>query len=191
MQLLTDLRAAREAARKANDACASLCTLSTVDAQGEPQARTLVLRELEERLAIFINASSPKWLELNNSESVSVLVYLPSQSLQYRLQAKVSSVPKSVVDASWLLRPDTPKRLDWYYEDRQPQSSRIVDPDALADRLTQLLPEVPTAAPPTAKGLYLDPIRIERLRLNNTGAPHERVCEVLVDGISTTEHLVP
>ncbi len=191
MELLTDLLSARAAAQAAKDPCASLCTLSTVDAQGEPQARTLVLRELDGRLAIFINASSPKWLEFNNSESVSALVYLPSQSLQYRVQAKVASVPKAVVDESWLLRPDTPKRLDWYYEDKQPQSSRIVDPNTLAQRLSELMPDLPSAAPPTAKGLFLDPLSIERLRLNNTGTPHERTRQSLTDGAVTTEHLLP
>ncbi|MEM7077756.1 MAG: pyridoxamine 5'-phosphate oxidase family protein, partial [Pseudomonadota bacterium] len=51
----------RAAAFAAEDPNAALCTVASVDADGEPQARTLVLRNVEEQLALFINASSPKW----------------------------------------------------------------------------------------------------------------------------------
>ncbi len=174
MDLLQELRNARSAAREAQDPCASLCTLCTVDADGEPQARTLVLRDVEGKLAVFINSTSPKWSQLNNSQSVSVLVWLPSQQLQFRLQAKIASVPKTLVDASWQLRPDTPKRLDWYYEERQPQSSRLIDDESFAERLRAFAPDLPESAPESAQGLYLEPLRIERLELNTTGAPHRR-----------------
>ena len=51
----------RRRAREAEDPMAAVCVLATVDKNGVPQARTLVLRDIAEGLAIYINASSPKW----------------------------------------------------------------------------------------------------------------------------------
>ena len=82
---LTQLLADRERAREAMDPCANLCVTATVDADGQPQARTMVLRELGTRLAIFCNDTSPKWQEITNSSHVAITVFLPSANLQYRM----------------------------------------------------------------------------------------------------------
>ena len=47
---LTLLADDRARARERDDPCASLCTLASVDAAGHPQARTLVLRDVDDRL---------------------------------------------------------------------------------------------------------------------------------------------
>ena len=80
-QLIND----RAAARERNDPCAELCTAASVDHLGSPQARTLVLREIETRLALFGNETSPKWAEMSNASPIAIVVWLPSMNLQYRL----------------------------------------------------------------------------------------------------------
>ena len=67
----------RAEARSHNDPCANLCTLANIDAAGLPQARTLVLREVEGQLSVFINATSPKWTSLCTSV-LSVVIWLPT-----------------------------------------------------------------------------------------------------------------
>ncbi len=167
------LHSDRATATKAADACANLCYLATVDAAGEPQVRTLVLRDLGEGgLGIFINNTSPKWDQLGTG--VSVLVYLPSLSLQYRIQASLEPIAKSTVDQSWTLRPDTPKRLDWLYQSYQAQSSVVADQATLLSALDAQFPDVPQLAPESAQGLKLVPTQIERLDLNAQGGPHHR-----------------
>lgn len=163
----------RAAATQAADACANLCYLATVDAAGTPQVRTLVLRDIGDgNLGIFINNTSPKWNQLD--AGVSVLVYLPSLSLQYRIQATLEPIAKSIVDQSWTLRPDTPKRLDWLYQSYQAQSSVIADQATLLSELNSQIPETPQQAPESAQGLKLVPHQIERLDLNAQGGPHHR-----------------
>ena len=120
------LRADRERATALGDPMASLCVLATVG-DGEPEARTLVLRDLrsaqgEPILGVFMNRTSPKCAQLGQSACVAAVVYLPSLSVQYRLRCTLKELPADLVRSSWLLRPPIPKRMDWLYEER-PQST--------------------------------------------------------------------
>lgn len=168
---LAQLAADRTLARERQDPCAGLCTVANIDADGLPQARTLVLRDMEERLAIFVNATSPKFEHLN---IVSVVVWLPSVNVQYRLSCTTSAVHQSLVAESWQLRPDPPKRMDWLYARVQAQSSTIESREILLARLNDLpLPE-PLEAPDSARGLYLNPTLIDRLDLGQENGVHDR-----------------
>ncbi len=174
---LKQFHAERQLARDAGDPMAHVCVLATVDKQGRPQARTLVLRNVnhegQPRLALFINASSPKWTELANSESVSVQVYWPSVELQYRMQVKAETLNPQMVAESWQLRPDAPKNMDWLYQ-QQAQSTMVADRQALLSQLNQLKTPEPLVAPEGAKGLLLQIIEIERLDLTQSNGVHDR-----------------
>lgn len=171
---LTLLAADRRRARERDDPCANLCTLATVDASGHPQARTLVLRDLEGRLALFGNETSPKWRQIASNPSLAIVVWLPSLQLQYRLQCTPRPVAKSVVQESWQLRPETPKRLDWFYTRVQPQSSAIDGRAALAAGVEGLRLREPLVAPRTAAGVYLEASFVERLDLATADGLHDR-----------------
>ncbi|MCB1685884.1 MAG: hypothetical protein R3E82_00235 [Pseudomonadales bacterium] len=167
------LAADRAAARARQDPCAGLCTVANVDESGLPQQRTLVLRDLEARLAVFVNSTSPKWPSLRQGP-VSVLVWLPSLNVQYRLACRTDPVPEHLVHASWQLRPDSPKRLDWFYTHHAPQSSTVGSREELLSALASLALPEPLTAPPTAQGLYLHPLTVERLDLTQDNGVHDR-----------------
>lgn len=171
---LNTLMEDRGRARDHDDPCASLCTLATVDAAGHPQARTVVLRELEGRLAVFGNATSPKWRQIEGAASLAVVVWLPSLNVQYRLQCVTRPVARQLLQQSWQLRPETPKRLDWFYTRVQPQSSAIESRDSLVEAVNGLRLREPLAAPRTAAGVYLEPETIERLDLDMGDGIHDR-----------------
>jgi len=184
---LEQFKADRQAAREQDDAWAALCTLGTVNAHGDAEQRTLVLREHESRLALFFSASAPKWRELQVRETCSLQVYLPSVQVQYRIRARWEIIEPQQVFASWTLRPDVPKKLDWLYE-QHPQSSAI-DRNALLRHLADDTP-VPTQAPETAMGVFINPVRVERLKLNS--GVHERECwEQTAEHGWIHKHLVP
>jgi len=169
------LIADRTRARAQQDPCANLCTLANVDEDGLPRARTMVLREIDARLAIFVNATSPKWPTIC-SGNVSIVVWLPTLNVQYRLACETEPVPEALVAASWQLRPDPPKQMDWFYTRIQPQSSNVASRHELLDKLASLdLPD-PLLAPDTAKGLFLNPTTIDRLDLGQTNGIHDRRC---------------
>lgn len=172
--ILAQFFAERQAATEAGDPMSALLSLATVSAAGLPEVRTLVLREVEGHPAIFINQTSPKWQALQTTRQLSFMTYWPSSGLQYRFDCHHSLIPKAVVDSSWLLRPESPKRLDHLYERLAPQSAAVRDRQALL-AAAAALPATTLDTPTTAAiGLRLDPFVIERLNIGMDGAPHDR-----------------
>jgi len=180
----------RTRARAEQDPCANLCTLANIDAQGLPQARTLVLRDLEGQLAVFVNATSPKWSSLL-AGPVSLVVWLPSIQLQYRMSCKTAQVPQAIVHDSWHLRPEPPKRMDWFYSEVAAQSSHIGDRQQLLDALQALQLSERLTPPESANGLFLEPQSIERLHLGEENGIHDRQLYRLTDTGWTLTTLVP
>jgi pyridoxamine 5'-phosphate oxidase len=157
----------RNRARGAADPWANLCVLSTVDSAGNPQSRVVVLRDIEQRLAVFINGTSPKHEQLPNSNRHAVLVYFASLGVQYRLTVEFEAVPGTIVRRSWLERPRIPKVMDWLYEQGRAQSSEVDSREVLIDRYTQVDETLPKSveAPSQAVGYYLVIEQVERLEL--------------------------
>ncbi|MYE80450.1 MAG: hypothetical protein F4X36_01110 [Gammaproteobacteria bacterium] len=163
----------RARARDRDDGWANLCAVATVTAAGEPAVRVLVLREIDGRLGVFVNATSPKTDEFARSATVAVMTYLPTLTVQYRLQCTLERMPAETVHAAWQMRPAVPKRMDWLYAEHR-QSSPVADRAALLDALEAApLPE-PLVAPESATGHFLDPVAVERLDLAGEGGVHDR-----------------
>jgi pyridoxamine 5'-phosphate oxidase len=167
---LAQLANDRIRAREARDPWANLCVLATVDEHGTPQARVLVLRDLDERLAIFVNATSPKNAQLQRSSKHAVLVYLASLGVQYRLTIRLEDVAPNVVHRNWRERPRIPKVMDWFYRRVHPQSSPMASRQQLLDAYAALDAELPQSveAPFDAVGYFLVVDEIERLELSGT-----------------------
>lgn len=170
---LARLRNDRAAARSLQDPCADVCTVANVDEHGKPQARTLVLRDIDDELAIFVNTTSPKWSYLGE---VNVVVWLSSLNVQYRLACTTQAINEATVHESWHLRPDPPKRLDWYYSMVKAQSAPVVDRGQLLAGLAELALPEPLRAPQTAQGLFLRASLIDRLELGQANGVHDRRC---------------
>lgn len=188
--VLARFHAERAQASEAEDPMAALLSLATVNPAGDPEVRTLVLRELQDQLAIFINRTSPKWQALQTNTKLQFMTYWPSRMLQYRFDCNWSEIDQTLVHPSWLLRPESPRRLDHVYETQAPQSTVVGDRNRLlahatAVPSTQL--ETPTAS---ATGLFLHPVCVERLDLNKQGQPHDR-CRYRSDNDWQEEVLVP
>jgi len=191
---LTQFHSDRQLARDAGDPMAHVCVLATVDGRGYPQARTLVLRSVVDnnspRLALFINANSPKWAELANSESACVQVYWPSVELQYRMQVQTEALDPKLVAESWQFRPDAPKKMDWLYQ-QHAQSTAIADREQLLMQLDQLETPEPLVAPEAAKGLLIQVTEIERLDLTKNNGVHNRTLYTLKQGKWDQQTLIP
>ena len=92
-------QADRARARDAGDPMAAVCVLATVDEDGRPEARTLVLRQVEDDLALFMHTSSPKWQQLQHGGSINT--YWPSVEIQYRMHFTTLPIDHAVVAARW------------------------------------------------------------------------------------------
>lgn len=191
MDPIEQLSIDRQAARANADPCANLCTAATVDTNNHPQARTLVLRDVGSRLALFLNQTSPKWQQISDTGLLCVVVWLPSLNLQYRLQSQVEPVAKDLVDESWLLRPAVPKQLDWFYTTEQPQSSVLQSRQGLLQKLPLKNEAEHHVAPATAQGWYLLPFHVDRLNLDHPSGVHDRRAFSLNGGQWHETPLVP
>ena len=159
-------------ARRMNDPLVDRCVLGTIDRNGHAALRTLVLREIDEKFALFYNRTSAKHVELmNQSHRGSLLIFLPSVGVQYRLESRFEEIPKVVIEEHWQLKPDAAKRMDSIYE-RLPQSTVIDDFAAFETLFAATVP--PRKSPRNGCGVYVIPEVIERLELRTDPHMHDR-----------------
>ena len=162
----------RTKARGANDPLVDRCVLGTVGRNGHAALRTLVLRDIDDRLALFYSRSSAKHAELlNRGLQGSLLVFLPSIGIQYRIEAHFEDIPKSVIELHWQLKPGAAKRMDSIYE-RHPQSTVIDDCAAFETLFAATAP--PRKSPPNGAGVFVIPELVERLELRSDPRMHDR-----------------
>ena len=172
------LAADRERASGLEDPLGNLCVLATVDEQGLPALRTLVVRGIDARaVQVFINRGSPKWAELHAWGRFELLCYYATLGVQYRLRGAVAEHDVDEVRRSWTQKPYRTKLLDWYYERERPQSATLESREELVaghGRMQALYPD-PEAVPVPegVRGLDLVVNRMERLDLNASPV-HER-----------------
>lgn len=183
------LRDDRKRAASLNDPLCDRCFLATVNDHGNPEVRTLVLRDVDGHLGFFANGSSPKCLQFQNSSTVAIVLYFESVAIQYRIHTELSSIASTVVHRMWRKRPDIAKKLDRLYESFR-QSSPLQDPKEFRNRIDQT--SVPNDAPDTALGFFFDPIHtIERLALAMPGGIHKRTLYLREGHFWQEQFLVP
>ncbi len=173
LQLLADDRAQ---ARAQGDAMANLACLATA-AEGTAAARMLVLRDLDDGLALFWSDTSPKAGQLVAGAQPEVLVYLPSLNVQYRLGVLLRALPDDLLNLHWQRRPLAAKRIDWFYNTAATQSSPIASRDALKAAVAESTSHPRFSlerAPPAARGYYLDVGRVDRMHIRDDDPPHDR-----------------
>jgi pyridoxamine 5'-phosphate oxidase len=172
---LSLFRQERNNAREQKDPCAELCWMATVDAAGLPHVRTIILRDLGERIGLFINASSPKWAHLERVATLEVVTFYPTLNIQYRLRGESAPIGRDVMNENWENRPFGGRRLDWFYDSVQPQSTHVHSRERLVDGLKEEGHRMDgKGMPPSVNGVYLDPVQIERLDLTDPDRIHDR-----------------
>ena len=161
----------REHAREEGDPWVDRCFLATVRNDGEPAVRTLVLRDVDSRYAVFFNATSPKFEEIRESKTVEVLLWYPSIRIQYRLRCALEPIPLSIVHGQWQNKPEITRRVDHAYAVHA-QSSRIPDRKHLQELVSsQIAIQV---APDSVIGFFLEILEIDRLNLATEEGLHHR-----------------
>lgn len=179
----------RSEARRTNDPLVDRCVLGTVDRNGRAALRTLVLREIDDRFALFYSRSSAKHVELmNNEHCASLLVFLPSIAVQYRIESRFEDIPKSVLEEHWQLKPNAAKRMDSIYE-RHPQSTVIENFETFETLFAATVP--PRKSPANGCGVFLVPEVVERLELRADPHMHDRKLFKRRDDGWQLRHLVP
>eukprot|EP01053_Blabericola_migrator_P003496 Blabericola_migrator_1__3495@NODE_2035_length_3384_cov_95_542358_g1292_i0_p2_GENE_NODE_2035_length_3384_cov_95_542358_g1292_i0NODE_2035_length_3384_cov_95_542358_g1292_i0_p2_ORF_typecomplete_len216_score33_46Putative_PNPOx/PF01243_20/4_2e21PNP_phzG_C/PF10590_9/1_1e20Pyridox_oxase_2/PF12766_7/4e08Pyrid_ox_like/PF16242_5/8_7e05Pyrid_ox_like/PF16242_5/11KdpC/PF02669_15/0_15_NODE_2035_length_3384_cov_95_542358_g1292_i010541701 len=169
---------------------ANAMTFATVDLEGRPECRVLLLKHLDEKgFTFFTNYESAKGQHLLNNPFGAMTFLWPTLERQVRIQGRVEKVTPKESDDYFQVRPLGSRLGAW----ASPQSQVIPNREALealvketADRFSDTQPHCPDHW----GGYRLVPDRIEFWQ----GRPnrlHDRLNYRLVDGRWIRERLAP
>jgi pyridoxamine 5'-phosphate oxidase len=135
--------------------------LATVDADGLPDVRMVLMKDFDERGVVFYtNYGSAKGQELLANPKAAVLFHWKSLRRQIRVRGPVEQVPAEEADAYFATRPRHSRLGAWASKQSQPLESRFALEKAVATIAAKYpLGEIPR--PPHWSGFRLTPVQIE------------------------------
>lgn len=187
------LRADRARARELGDGNAELCWLATIGADGLPRVRALVLREVEEGFALFMNATSAKGGHLAREPRCQIATWFPTLQRQWRLAVRTEPLSRGLLTSHWRRRPRSSQVMDHLYAAGFPQSTPLADASALRRAHDALDAKLGADPPPPAEALALKLtiLGAECLQIHPADRLHDR-WEYVLDGAEWTRRaLVP
>lgn len=135
--------------------------LATVDDQGRPSARTVLLKGVDERGFVFYtNYNSRKGRELAGNPNAALVFYWPALERQVCVSGRVTRVPREESDAYFHSRPRASQIGAWASDQSSPVASRKALEQAV-HALEQQHAGGPVPLPPFWGGFVLNPERIE------------------------------
>jgi pyridoxamine 5'-phosphate oxidase len=136
-------------------------TLATVDADGLPNARMVLLKGLDERGFVFYtNKDSQKGRELDARPLAALVFHWKSLNRQIRVRGPVEHVTDAEADAYFATRPKQAQIGAWASQQSRPLESRLAFEKAVARYAAKYaLGSVPR--PPYWSGYRIVPVRLE------------------------------
>ena len=136
-------------------------TLATVDADGTPNARMVLLKGLDERGFVFYtNMDSQKGRELDQKPAAALVFYWKSLNRQIRVRGPVERVTDAEADAYFATRPKQAQIGAWASKQSAPLESRLAFEKAVALYAAKYaIGTVPR--PPRWSGYRIVPMMIE------------------------------
>ncbi|GAC1035992.1 pyridoxamine 5'-phosphate oxidase [Pseudomonas sp. No.117] len=140
---------------------ANACWLATVDAEGQPHCRVLLLKGVDAQGFVFYtNYDSAKGQQLAAQPRAAMTFFWPALERQVRIEGLVEQVSAEESDAYYRVRPLGSRLGAW----ASPQSQAIADRQELEQRLAEVQQRFASgepSRPPFWGGYRLKPQRIE------------------------------
>jgi pyridoxamine 5'-phosphate oxidase len=136
------------------------CALATVDADGLPDVRMVLLKRFDERgFVFFTNADSAKGQELEGNLMAAIVFHWKSLNRQIRVRGRVERVSDRESDDYFASRPRGAQIGAWASKQSRPLDSR----DTLQAEVTRCEKEYPGTVPrpPYWRGYRIVPVAIE------------------------------
>jgi pyridoxamine 5'-phosphate oxidase len=165
-------------------------TVSTVDAEGMPDSRMVLLKDVDPRGFVFYtNTESAKGVELSGQPKAALLFHWKSLRRQVRIRGVVEPVSEAEADAYFASRARHSQLGAWASDQSRPLPDRL----ALEKRVAEMglkfgLGKVPR--PPHWSGYRIVPATLEFWR-DRPFRLHERLVFERADGGWTTKRLFP
>jgi pyridoxamine 5'-phosphate oxidase len=136
-------------------------TLATVDADGMPNARMVLLKGADERgFVFFTNLDSQKGQELDSRPQAALVFHWKSLNRQVRVRGNAERVTDAEADAYFATRPKQAQIGAWASKQSSPLESRLAFERAVAFAAAKYaIGEVPR--PPYWSGYRIVPLSIE------------------------------
>lgn len=136
-------------------------TLATVDADGLPNARMVLLKGFDERGFVFYtNLDSQKGRELDATPKAALVFHWKSLSRQVRLRGPIERVEDAAADEYFATRPRLAQIGAWASKQSAPLESRMAFEKAIAFYMAKFaVGAIPR--PPHWSGFRLEPLLIE------------------------------
>jgi len=148
-------------AQKSEPADPSAMSLATVDAEGMPNARMVLLKGFDaEGFVFYTNLHSQKGRELGHNPKAALVFHWKSLTRQVRLRGSLSQVEDHVADAYFATRPRLAQIGAWASKQSAPLESRMAFEKAIAFTMAKFaVGTIPR--PPHWSGYRLVPLAIE------------------------------
>ena len=165
-------------------------TLATVGEDGQPSARIVLLKGLDERgLAFYTNKESRKGQQLATNEKAALTFWWPPLERQVRFEGLIADVEAAEADAYYASRPLGSRIGAWASPQSQVVSSREVL-DQAEQAFNEKFADGEPPRPPHWGGYRLVPDRVEFWQ-GRSSRLHDRLCYRLDHGKWIIERLAP
>ncbi len=165
-------------------------TLATVDGDGQPTARIVLLKMIDQRgLAFFTNLESRKGQHLATNPKAALTFWWGPLERQVRFEGTMSKVSDNETDAYYRSRPVGSRIAAWV----SPQSKAIENREVLEKReqnYVEKFGDTEIPRPPFWGGYRLTPERAEFWQ-GRSNRLHDRLCYRLAEGKWLIERLAP
>jgi pyridoxamine 5'-phosphate oxidase len=150
-----------EEATRTEPADPNAMAVATVDADGMPNVRMVLMKDFDERGFVFYtNADSQKGQELGSQAKAGLAFYWKSLKRQVRIRGPVERVTPAEADAYFATRPRLAQIGAWASKQSSPLESRLAFEKAVALYTTKYaVGTVPR--PPNWSGYRIVPLTIE------------------------------
>src|SRR5436853_7259052 len=136
-------------------------SLATVDAEGRPNVRMVLMKGFDERGFVFYtNLDSQKGRELDATQGAALLFHWKSSNRQVRLRGPAERVDDAEADAYFATRPRLAQIGAWASKQSAPLESRMAFEKAVAFYMAKF-PVGAVPRPPHWSGYRLMPLVIE------------------------------
>lgn len=136
-------------------------SVATVDADGSPDARTLLLKDADERGFVFYtNLQSPKARSLTSNPRVALCFYWAQLDRQVRIRGRAERVSDTEADAYFATRPRLSQISAWASKQSQPMRGYF-ELEAQVARKSLFFGIGRVPRPPFWSGFRVIPERIE------------------------------
>ena len=165
-------------------------TLATVDKNGKPSTRTVLLKSVDERGFIFFtNYGSRKGQEINENPNAALALYWPELERQVCVAGTITKLPVAESEAYFQSRPRGSQLGAWASNQSTVVESRKVLDEKWQEIAAAFPQQVPL--PPNWGGFVLSPMRLEFWQ-GRASRLHDRFCYTKQsDGTWQIERLSP